>query len=328
MSFLSNLTTPPFLLVTAGTVGLALPLGSVFCSTAATLGLLQVSNVVSYVINCASVSVPGRVDGPAQDSMQDGKKKKNVSSIAKNSNSSTNDNDKTYDNIYSPGNGRSLIAPAGWAFAIWAPIYLGEAAFCVTQFYMNDVQILLPTITAPFVAANLFQSLWCASFRPSYMVPSASWWHKYVSVSMLGSTALCLAQCNIAAAALPFSWYFVPLIMHFGWTTAATLVNLNGSLALSEKVSDSTVIAVGHASTVVATVLGTTVAMTLSSPIYAMTVAWALAACADGMQKRQVNNGVAVSETIHRGMQVQQKLCWLGSGICVATALVVSTLLK
>ena len=305
MSFLSQLNSPAMVASTAGVVALVFPTVSAFCSTAAPLSLLQAANAAAYALNCAAVSVPGRIDGQEQDDMARGRKK-------------SDKDDSTYQAIYSPGKGRTLLAPAGWAFAIWGPIYLGEAVFAGVQFLSTSeaVTALLPAVTAPFVAANIFQSLWCASFRPSYMQQGSSW-HKYVSVGMLGGTALCLSQVHAAAAAS--SWFFLPLTMHFGWTTAATLVNLNGSLAASDAVSDPTVIAAGHASTVLATALGVGVTLAQTSPAYGLTIAWALAACADGMKKRRQQQR---QQTVAKGMRVQQTLCWIGSGLCAAAAAV------
>jgi hypothetical protein len=57
---------------------------------------------------------------------------------------------------------RSLVSPSGWEFAIWAPICVGEAAFCVTQLFATKPSVLaraLPQVTDSFVAANLLQSL-------------------------------------------------------------------------------------------------------------------------------------------------------------------------
>jgi len=311
MNFLSQLNTPTTVAATASAVALGLPFATAFCTTASVpLGVLQAANVTAYAVNCAAVSVPGRLDGQEQDDMVGASKKKE-----------NDKSDATYQTIYSPGQGRSLIAPAGWAFAIWGPIYAGEAVFVGAQMLQQSEAVLaiLPAITAPWVAANIFQSLWCASFRPSYMKSGSASWHKYISAGMLGGTALCLAQVHAAAASS--SWLLVPLTMHFGWTTAATLVNLNGSLAQNRDVSDSTVIAVGHTSTVLATALGVGVTLAQTSPAYALTVAWALAACADGMKKRQQQQQAAsLSPSMTKGMRVQQTLCWLGSGLCAAAA--------
>jgi hypothetical protein len=300
MSFrlLSQINSPAIVLSAGAAILAGLPLAAAFATTGASLGLLQAANVTAYALNCASVSVPGRIDGQEQNEMQ-GRKT----------------NDQTYQTIYSPTKGRSLIAPAGWAFAIWGPIYLGEAIFCGSLLLGTSESVManLPAITAPFVAANILQCLWCAAFRPSYMNGS---WEKYVSMAMLGGTAFCLSQVHALAAAS--SWYFLPLTMHFGWTTAATLVNLNGSVAMSDA-SDTTVIAVGHTSTALATLLGVGVTLAQQSPAYGLTVAWALAACADGMTRRRGENQT-VSSDIAKGMKVQHLLCYAGSGMCAAAA--------
>jgi hypothetical protein len=305
-TFLNKLNSPITVLGSGAVVLFGLPTVTTLCATsgATSLGLLQTANLVAFALNCAAVSVPGRVDGQAQDKMQ-GK---------------TNTNDETYKTIYSPNQGRSLIAPAGWAFAIWGPIYLGEAVFCTSLLLKSSAVVIssLPAITAPFIAANLFQCVWCASFRPSYMNTSSNW-EKYVSVAMLGGTAYSLSLLHAADAAA-LSGYFIPITMHFGWTTAATLVNLNGSVAMSN-VSDKIVIAVGHTSTILATILGVTVTFAQALPVYGLTVAWALAACADGMKQRQLLNNPAISSDIVKGMKVQQILCYVGSGLCLASAI-------
>lgn len=305
-TFLNKLNSPITVLGSGAVVLLGLPTVTTLCATsgASSLGLLQTANLIAFALNCAAVSVPGRVDGQAQDKMQ-GK---------------TNTNDETYKTIYSPNQGRSLIAPAGWAFAIWGPIYLGEAVFCTSLLLKSSAVVLssLPAITGPFIAANLFQCLWCASFRPSYMNTSSNW-EKYVSVAMLGGTAYSLSLLHAADAAA-LSGYFIPITMHFGWTTAATLVNLNGSVAMSN-VSDKIVIAVGHTSTILATILGVSVTFAQALPVYGLTVAWALAACADGMKQRQLVNNPAISSDIVKGMKVQQILCYVGSGLCLASAI-------
>jgi len=203
------------------------------------------------------------------------------------------------------------------AFAIWGPIYLGEAVFVGAQLFSPNSSALVgvvPQVTAPFVAANIFQSLWCASFRPSY----AEGWRKYVSVGMLAGTAFSLSQVQAAATPEVF-WYFLPMSMHFGWTTAATLVNLNGSISMDASTSDSTVIAVGHASAIAATALGVGVTLAQAAPAYGLTVAWALAACAQGTQ-RNLNSETA-SDTLKKGAGVQKYLCMAGSAACIATSL-------
>jgi hypothetical protein len=303
-TFLTRLHSPALVLGSGAAVLIGLPFAAL---SGAPLYWLQGANLLSYAVNCAAVSVPGRIDGPAQETLQGGAYERVDAA--------------EYETLYSPTQGRSLVAPAGWAFAIWGPIYLGEAVFCTSLLFLPSSHVVLstlPSITAPLVAAHLCQSLWCAAFRPSYMTAEAPW-PKYVSVAMLGGTAYSLSLVHAVTAAGPFSWCFVPLTLHFGWTTAATLVNLNGSFAASPTSTDRLVIGLGHTSVLVGTALGVAVTLLRSSPVYGLTVAWALAACADGMARRGPREGV--SADIQRGQKVQQMLCYAGSGICAAVAL-------
>ena len=93
---------------------------------------------------------------------------------------------------------------------------------------------------------------------------------------------------------------------------------------MESSVNDSTLVAVGHASALTATLLGIgLLGGVTAAPAYALTVAWALAACADGMTQRladpasQQNQSSASLQT---GAQVQRLLCRAGSVACVGAA--------
>ncbi len=185
---------------------------------------------------------------------------------------------------------------------------------------------LLPQLTAPFVAANLFQSLWCASFRPSYL----QGWTRYISAGMLAGTAYslnlvqseCLTVFSTESTMLPH--LLLPLTIHFGWVTAATLVNLNGALGSDESASTQSVVALGHSSALAATVLGVGLTIARSAPAYGLTLAWALAACADGMSNRSKSSSTTADseeeETFVKAARVQMNLCWAGSCACAVAA--------
>ena len=226
---------------------------------------------------------------------------------------------------YTLNRNRTLVNPSGWAFAIWAPIYLGEAAFVTAQVFASDATTaaLLPHVTAPFVAANLFQSLWCASFRPSY----SKGWERYISVAMLAGTGYSLSLVQSAGSALTAidssitPYLLLPMTVHFGWVSAATLVNLNGSLASNENASTRSLIALGHSSALIATALGVGLTIASSIPAYGLTLAWALAACADGMAKRSPSSQTLVEEeTFSKAAGIQKMLCWAGSVACISAA--------
>ncbi|KAG7336784.1 hypothetical protein IV203_032382 [Nitzschia inconspicua] len=312
-SLLTSLNRPPLVLATGLALagGLpALPVGSL------SLGLLQVSNLLAFGVNVAAVSAPGRLDGDQDEQMRQGTL--NPSNNSKPDSTplqSSHDVDDTAAAKAAKLRLRSLVLPAGWAFSIWGAIYLGEATFSVAQ--LSDGSGLtstLPAVTPGFVAANLVQSLWCASFRESYN----EGWKKFVSVAMLGGTAYSLSTIMPTVMSLQssaVSWYFVPLVMHFGWTTAATLVNLNGSVAMDAPVKDSTLVALGHGSAVLATGLGIGLAaLGIAPPAYGMTIAWALLAVGNNTKANKE------SDTLNNGAMVMKTLCFVGSAACAAVS--------
>lgn len=230
---------------------------------------IRVLNLLAYTLNFISVSRPGRMDG--QSTADDG--------------------------VLSPRNGRTLVAPAGWAFAIWGPIFLGEAIGVAAQFFIwesnaaNQPLIrLLKKTSGSFITANLFQSLWCATFRPKYDGKKM-----FVSVGMLAATAYSLSRVHHVFTSssmmssfnnVQYGLFFFPMALHFGWTTAASLVNLNGAIAMNEKSSKAFIAIVGQISVIGATALGIYLACQRDAPVYSGVIAWALSAVADSMQKR------------------------------------------
>ena len=82
--------------------------------------------------------------------------------------------------------------------------------------------------------------------------------------------------------------------------------------------------AVGHASALVATALGVGVTLVQASPVYGLTLAWALSACADGINKRPPSRSSGSDngdDSLAAAAMVQQKLCWTGALACAAASL-------
>jgi hypothetical protein len=310
---------PPPVVAAAGAAVLSvLPLALAATATSS-LVLLKSANVAAFALNCVAVSVPGRIDGEQDQDMWSGDLDPSKPATTRQSETtplSTHLHSREYHDIYSPARGRTLVSPSGWAFAIWGPIYLGETIFVAAQFFpQSGLAVVLPEITAPFVAANIFQSLWCASFRPNYRD-----WASYISVAMLAGTAYSLSQVHAISCTTqgPEGWFLLLLTVHFGWTSAATLVNLSGSVAMNPSNSDSVVTAVGHSSALLATILGVGVTLIRSDPAFGFTLAWALTACADGMKKRVT--ATDESSSLKTAAQVQNKLCWAGAAACAAAS--------
>ncbi|CAM9520661.1 unnamed protein product, partial [Chrysoparadoxa australica] len=128
-----------------------------------------------------------------------------------------------------------LFNPAPWAFAIWGPIFLGEAIFAAYQ-ALPLVSIRgswwLAEVSPWFTAAMVFQSLWCTAFRPWAAKGGYLWLPALLlgltGVSLYGATSVMLAALadqDMGIAGVIFA--MLPLGVHFGWITAATLVNTN-----------------------------------------------------------------------------------------------------
>mmetsp|Transcript_8347 Transcript_8347/g.12855 ORF Transcript_8347/g.12855 Transcript_8347/m.12855 type:complete len:325 (+) Transcript_8347:148-1122(+) len=266
--------------------------------------VLKTANVVSYAMNVIAVSRPGRIDGQAQ---QEG---------------TGNEMEQL-----SPGrNGRTLVAPSGWAFAIWGPIFLGELVFVTTQLVLPEtapIAPLLKKITAPFVMAQYFQTLWTAAFRPKYK-GNLMW----ISTGLLGATSYSLSKAHAQIVATPkpynplqYILYFLPMTLHFGWTTAATLVNVNGAVSMSSY-SAKVVRWVGHASVLTASALGIYISIQRSAPVYGGVIVWALSAVADGMKQRVKTTEKEDSSRVGvDGALCQQQLSTFGALACGAASL-------
>lgn len=206
----------------------------------------------------------------------------------------TNKNEETDELIaVADSRSRTLVAPAGWAFAIWGPIFLGELVFVASQVLLPASAAVTATVqraSGGFLMSQIMQTLWTTAFRPKYKGK-----YVYVSGALLSGIAFSLSRAHAAftsdAAAASYNskdyWlYFLPMTVHFGWTTAASLVNWNGSLASDKRVGAKMLAAVGHVSVVLATVLGVGVTLTRKAPVFGLVIAWALSACASGMTKR------------------------------------------
>jgi len=278
-----------------------------FQSEALSFTLVKVANLLAYGLSVYSVMQPGRYDGSSDVQyhghlVEDGARKMSTGR-----------------------NGLTLFPPAGWAFAIWGPIFLGECIMVHGQFaMMKESSALVPIIreiTGPYITAQIFQTLWTASFRPRYNRAELGGFYKYVSVLSLAGAAYALSFCHAAFTSTNINYthveywlYFFPLTLHFGWVTAASLVNLNGMFVMGKEVSPKSVALLSHISVIVASAIGVYVSFTRWAPFYGAVITWALLAVAFGLEDRlnetrkDDSNGIGVY-----GIEVQRALCLIGA---------------
>lgn len=270
---LANLNTP-ILTSSLGALSAAcLPRLSKLCQS----GKLpfRVLNVAVFCLNVWATRRPGRLDGRHKN------KNNNNSNKSPNLKYLLEERDK------------SLFMPQNWAFSIWAPIMFGELLSVTLSLLVkkqSNLYNLLQQSAAGFIVAQLFQSLWAATFRPKYM--KSKDWSSWISAGMLVgiATSLNAAHCNYVSqvsqiSRLSNTIFFWPVSLHFAWSTAASLINFNGNLNM---VCDNkqVVAGVACASVCVATVLGVSISLSRRAPTFGAVIAWALAACATSMQER------------------------------------------
>jgi hypothetical protein len=272
--------------------------------------VVKIVNCVLYALNVFATSQPGR---------REGSKPKTTTIAASDIDESELERRK-----------RTLVAPAGWAFAIWGPIFLGELVFCASHLFIPEsspVADVVKRASGGFIMSQLFQTLWTAAFRPRYKGK-----YVFVSGSLLTGIAFLLSRSHAAIVAdlslynaQDYWLYFFPMTLHFGWTTAASLVNWNASIASKEGASSMLLAVLGHVSVVVATVAGVGITLSRGAPVFGLVIAWALSACAAGMKQRlepdttNKKNYVSIkskkneNETGLYGARLQRRLCLTGA---------------
>lgn len=127
----------------------------------------------------------------------------------------------------------TLITPPGWAFAIWALIFVWEGIACVVAFLpmtRNFSGVVVDkTFAAAWASACLFQSIWalvfCNAVKASFFILVLVW----LSLLVLQQTSLTKLS-NATGTKQRIAVYLglvAPFSLHLGWVTAATMLNLN-----------------------------------------------------------------------------------------------------
>ncbi|MBU3078980.1 hypothetical protein [Sphingomonas quercus] len=171
---------------------------------------------------------------------------------------------------------RNLITPAGWAFAIWGPLYAGTIVFAVYQALPGQRDnALVAAIRWPAAAAFLGNGLW-AAYTQLHGLGA-------ISSGIIVGTLACLLVINRLFARWPERLHaaerwcvFLPLSALAGWITAATIANFAATLRFYE-VAVTPPLA---ATMLIAGAVGAAVLLVQwrGNPPYGLLFLWALAA--------------------------------------------------
>ena len=175
----------------------------------------------------------------------------------------------------------TVLTPAGFAFSIWAVIYVGLVGFSIYQLRQAKLASFRP-VRILYIASCVLNCLWL-------------WfWHQYMigaCVAVILGLLVLLLLINIrmkaiedfADAAIGKSVYG----LYFGWVTAAALINIVILIVASGgSFSPSAWNAVGAALLALAAMLAILVRVKLQNYLYAIAIAWA----ATGIAVKQSGN--------------------------------------
>ncbi len=172
---------------------------------------------------------------------------------------------------------RTLITPAGWAFAIWGPLYAGSIVYAVYQALpAQRGHALLGRIGWYAAGAFLGNAVW-ALYTQSAQLDA-------VSVAIILFTLLCLLAIYrgvVAAPGLTSGERFLavlPLSALAAWLTAAAILNVTAALKYHGVIAGAAAEPIAAAVVIVA---GLIAALALwrgrGNPWYALVFLWALA---------------------------------------------------
>lgn len=171
---------------------------------------------------------------------------------------------------------QTLVAPAGWAFSIWGPIFIWEFVFVVAQMF--------PQFRNTNVVLRMSPWWWVACLCQAGWV--IAWVQELVTLALVLMLSILVSLLGIAWTTdglhLTIAEYFLlraPLSLHLAWIMAASAVNVNLQ-ADATKAGQETLLAVAIVSFAVLLAVSTffTFAVRSPDPFVAFVTAWAFAA--------------------------------------------------
>ncbi|MCX9147848.1 hypothetical protein [Erythrobacter sp. WG] len=217
---------------------------------------------------------------------------------------------------------RTLITPAGWAFAIWGPLFVLSVLFAMWQALPRQKDNpLLARIGWPAAVALAAQGVWSTYTQLANLTA--------ISVAIiLVSLACLLFVCETLARARTLTpgerLFVVPAFTGLAaWLTAASIVNVAASLRYHGLAGPDPAPLVAAAMVAIgALIAAVAVARLRGVPLYGLVFCWALVAinAAGGRQAEAV--GIAaiagivlvLAVTVWRLSQPGNRRHWLGGG--------------
>lgn len=190
----------------------------------------------------------------------------------------------------------SQIEPAGYAFAIWGPIYLGAIAYAVWQLTPAGRADPMTARIAPLaIILYLGSSLWLAS--ASQIVPLWATMPILAVMAACASAALVIATNAPSSSAWRFWFAIAPFGLYAGWTVCATFVNIAEVAPQYGFARFGLPIPIYGAASILAAAIVSGVVLWLArgNLVFALTVVWALVAIIIAAQTRGYEGAITIA---------------------------------
>jgi hypothetical protein len=133
---------------------------------------------------------------------------------------------------------QTLVTPVGWAFSIWGIIFAAQAIWTLRQFCKAPEQFVdsVQAVGFKYVFTVIAQAGWTITFSqelvPVSLILMACIWINLFQImrsfnDVNSSSSTVGAENNFKSNALNYALAVFPFAVHFGWITAATVVNAN-----------------------------------------------------------------------------------------------------
>ena len=215
---------------------------------------------------------------------------------------------------------RTLVTPAGWAFAIWGLLFTGSALFALWQALPGQRDnALLDRIAWPAAVALAAQGVWATYTQFANLTAISA----VIILTSLGGLLMVL-RALVAAPSLSRAerWLVAPVFSALAaWLTAASIVNISASLKYygvgggdPEPLVAAVMIAIGSV------IAATATARVRGAPLYGLVFCWALLAIfARGGQQfapigwaAAAGGAMVLAAAVWRLAQPDNRRHWLG----------------
>ena len=176
----------------------------------------------------------------------------------------------------------TLVTPKGWAFAIWALIFVGETLGLICIWSNDGYAKYYDSILVPFTYACLLQSLWCVFFSKELILLSAialtgiAYNLKICSDNIFEIAVTEVIEKVVQIPVIIDILITIPIRIHFVWTVAASIINWN--MVITTLNTPKYEIFPALFSIWIAAGIGAYRALFLSDAIFPAVLAWAYAA--------------------------------------------------